>query len=88
VFDNLSRMLRILHRDLNFGYLSVSIARTDFTIRWTVRKKGEKKFTYDLPISFESLASLKSGELFSTTEDIVKVALSQLPKELIRKPNE
>lgn len=88
VFDNFSRMLRVLHRDLTFGYLSASIARTSFTIRWTVRRKGYKKFVYELPISFESLVSLESSELFVMTEDIVKVAISQLPKELIRNPNE
>lgn len=81
-------MLRVLHRDLNFGYLSTSIARSSFTIRWTVRRKSYKKFVYELPVSFDSLVSLEPSELFVMTEDIVKVALSQLPKELIRNPNE
>lgn len=88
VFDNLSRMLRVLHRDLNFGYLTVSIARSSFTIRWTVRRKSYKKFVYEIPISFESLLPLEPSELFPMAEDIVKVAISQLPKELIRNPNE
>ena len=90
VFLKFSIILRIVHRELNFGHISVFVERKKFNIRWTVRKKNEKKFIYDIPISFESIGTneISNDELFAIAEDLVKTALQTIPKHLIRINNE
>lgn len=87
-FANTSRVLRIFHRDLKYGFLTIHMTRTEFIVRWTVKRKGYKKFVYSTPITFESLATLSPSEVYKMSEDITQAALSQLPKELINKPND
>jgi hypothetical protein len=90
VFLKFSIILRVVHRELNFGHISVVVERRKFNIRWTVRKKNEKKFTYNIPISFESIGSdeISNDELFAIAQDLVKTALITIPKHLIRINNE
>lgn len=85
VFDNIGIILRIFHRDLNFGHLSVQIKRTELTIRWTVRRKGYKKFTHDIPITFDSIATFKDirNNIYLPAEALVAEAIRMVPKELI-----
>lgn len=89
VFLKFSIILRIVHRELNFGCISVFVERNKFNIRWTVRKKNQKKFTYDIPISFESIGTneISNDELFVIAEDLVKTALQTIPENLRRKTN-
>lgn len=85
VFTNFSIIMRVFHRDLNFGHISVFMKRTELNIRWTIRKKGHKKFIHDIPISFNSLAEFKDGrsDIYKAAEALVAEAIRMVPKELI-----
>jgi hypothetical protein len=84
VFTNFSIILRVFHRDLNFGHTSIFVERTKLNIRWTIRKKGHKKFIHDIPITFDSLIEFKdSSNIYDVAEALVAEALRMVPKELI-----
>lgn len=88
VFTNFSIILRIFHRDLNFGHISVFVKRTELNIRWTIRKKGHKKFIHDIPITFDSLAEFREANfasIYPSAEALVAEAIRMVPKELIIK---
>jgi hypothetical protein len=88
VFARLAVVLRIFHRDLNFGFITTVIERDKINIRWAVRRKGYPLFKYDVPITFESLYELSSQQnenLYRMAETLTKHALQLLPKELIKK---
>jgi hypothetical protein len=89
VFLRFSIVLRVVHRELNFGCITASIERTKFNIRWTVRKTNHKKFVYNIPITFESIGidKISDDELFVIAEDLVKTALETIPENLRRKTN-
>lgn len=82
VFSHIAKILRILHRDLHFGFITIVLQRSHFEVRWTVRKKGCKKYVHSIPITFDSLISLSSTEVYKLTEEIAHIAKDQLPKEL------
>lgn len=85
VFTNFAIIMRIFHRDLNFGHISVFMKRTELNIRWTIRKKGHKKFIHDIPISFDSLFEFKDcrPDIYKAAEALVAEAIRLVPKELI-----
>lgn len=88
VFARIAVVLRIFHRDLNFGTITTVLERDKINIRWSVRKRGYPLFKYDVPITFESLYEISqqpNENLYRMTEAIAKHALQLLPKELIRK---
>lgn len=88
VFSNFAIVMRIFHRDLNFGHISVFMKRTELNIRWTIRKKGHKKFIHDIPITFDSLVEFADGKdsnsnIYKVAEALVAEAVRMVPKELI-----
>lgn len=90
VFSRIAVVLRIFHRDLNFGYITTIIERDSINIRWAVRRKGHKAFKYEIPITFESLFEFSqqpNENLYRMAEVLTRSALQQIPKELIKKDN-
>lgn len=87
VFENFGIILRIFHRDLNFGHISVFVERTQINIRWTIRRKGYPKFKHDIPITFDTLIEFKdsSSSIYKVAEALVAEAIRMVPKELIIK---
>lgn len=88
IFSRLGVVLRIFHRDLNFGYITTVIERDKISIRWAVRRKGFPTFKYDVPITFESLYEFSqqpNENLYRMAEALTANALQLLPKELIIK---
>jgi hypothetical protein len=86
VFHNLARVLRIFHRELKFGHITMHLDRSQVNIRWSVRKKGFKKFTYDTPITFDSISNVEPIEIVQIAESLIQTILVQLPNEL--RPNQ
>lgn len=89
VFARFTMILREAHKKLNFGHITVFVERTQFNIRWTVRRKGHKKFTYNIPLKFKDLAdkNISHNEMWTISTEIVDAALSTIPKDLIRIDN-
>ena len=89
VFTNFGIILRVFHRELNFGHISVFVERTKLNIRWTIRRKGYKKFVHDIPITFSSLIEFKdsSSSIYDVAEALVAEAIRMVPKELIVQTN-
>ena len=87
VFTNFGIILRIFHRELNFGHISVSVERTKLNIRWTIRRKGYKKFVHDIPITLDSLILHSNPNIYEVAEALVAEALRMVPKELIIQTN-
>jgi len=86
VFTNFAVIMRVFHRDLNFGHISVFMQRSELNIRWTIRKKGHKKFIHDIPITFKSLVEFKDlRQIYIAAEALVAEAKRMVPKELIIK---
>ena len=88
VFARLAIVLRIFHRDLNFGSITAIIERDKINIRWKVTRKGFQPFKYNVPITFESLYEFshqQNENLYKMTEVLTHDALRLLPKELIKK---
>lgn len=90
VFYRLSILLRVVHRKLNFGHISVIVNRKSFNIRWTVRRKNCRKFVYDIPLNFNDLAdtNLTNADIYQVANEFVVKALETIPKELIRTDDE
>lgn len=83
VFEHTARILRVFHRELNFGFVTIVINRSWFDVRWTIRKKGHKKYVHSIPITFDSLVNLSPTEVFKYSEEIARNAKQQIPKELL-----
>lgn len=89
VFARFTMILREAHKKLNFGHITVFVERTQFNIRWTVRRKGHKKFTHDIPLKFKDLAdkNISHNEMRMISIEVIDAALSTIPKDLIRIDN-
>lgn len=85
VFEFFNIILREAHKRLNFGHITVFVERKKFNIRWTVRRKSQKKFIHDIPLTFNDLGDtqLSHGQMQHIAREIVEAALCTIPKEVI-----
>jgi len=91
VFLNVAKIMRVIHRNLNFGYITVYLHRNRVVFRWTVIRKGHKKFIKDTTIDFEKLYDTNRIDVSKLAQGITDNLLALLPKDLIlnpSKPNE
>lgn len=93
VFSNMSKILNVFHDRLNrYGNITILMLRSQrnsgINIRFRISLKGEKKWDYDLPLEYDTIAIMKAKETFNIARDMAQTIYDSIPQHLKEKLND